>query len=817
MPSTVAKIWYGAPDNTGPCPQLLYLYDSSGNLIWRGEGVSITPADYAGGWNPTFSKVTGADSDGKNPTDTSTSSVSGTVSAATDQGTRVLTITYGGTRYFILLSVDGGTDNFTAYERPFGQGRVVVYMPASMIGSYAAQLTYSSSTARSANSGSNPIEGETEVSESYNEIPVKSYLDLERAPMKNTHAATKAYVDSVSTTLSTHAGSTSIHVPAQNTAGYVFLSDTTATSPGTWSAIVTSPSSSTTNAQLIGGKWIYDEIAALSAFKDKSLATSVASGNGNPVTSGAVYTEINKLSAFASKTLATSSTTISSSSTDAQVPTAKLVYQAIDALSSVYAADGHTHSGADITSGTIDKDRLPAASSSAKGAVTLTVYNSEGVATDSDSAAITPKAAKKVVDDAIASAAGSYAASGHKHAAGDIDSGTLAAARLPNATTSAKGGVIVGAGLSVSSGTVSVDYATCKTGLGLGSAAYKATGTGNGNIPVLDSNGKLDDSVIPSLAITDTFEANSQNAMLALSNAKKGDVCIRTDQNKCYILSADGYSTLANWKELKTPTDAVQSVNGKTGAVSLLVDDLYAVSGTKITLEALSVGDTYKLWTGNKIAAAINAVTGSNISIGSDQINDLMESTAILIGGETLSFGEVGVAVSDIAVAEYVTSVVNGLDLANTYAAKSHNHNASAINAGTLDKARLPDADASNKGAVVLAKAVSSGTTDTTNDTKAVTPKAAKQIADAAAASATAAAAKGKIYTFTGDGSTTDFTCTHGLGLSNVLVQVFNSSGQQVWVAVSKTSAAVTIKFAAAPAAADGQYTAVILGVAEAS
>ena len=89
------------------------------------------------------------------------------------------------------------------------------------------------------------------------------------------------------------------------------------------------------------------------------------------------------------------------------------------------------------------------------------------------------------------------------------------------------------------------------------------------------------------------------------------------------------------------------------------------------------------------------------------------------------------------------------------YAPKTHNHAASEITSGTLAAARLPDATTSAKGGVILAKSASSGTTDVTNDSKAVTPKAAKQIADAAAASATAAAAKGKIFTITGDGSAT--------------------------------------------------------------
>ena len=114
---------------------------------------------------------------------------------------------------------------------------------------------------------------------------------------------------------------------------------------------------------------------------------------------------------------------------------------------------------------------------------------------------------------------------------------------------------------------------------GLGSAAYKSTGTASGNVPVLDSNGKLAESVIPAVAITDTYEAASQTAMLALT-AQKGDICIRSDLNKSFVLQATPASTLANWKELKTPTDAVLSVNGKTGAVQLAAADVSAATST---------------------------------------------------------------------------------------------------------------------------------------------------------------------------------------------------------------------------------------------
>ncbi len=90
----------------------------------------------------------------------------------------------------------------------------------------------------------------------------------------------------------------------------------------------------------------------------------------------------------------------------------------------------------------------------------------------------------------------------------------------------------------------------------------------------LGSDGKILESLLPSIALVDTFEAASQTAMLALSTARRGDVCIRSDVNKTFILAADGYSTLANWKELRTPTDTVLSVAGKVGVVTLVKADV---------------------------------------------------------------------------------------------------------------------------------------------------------------------------------------------------------------------------------------------------
>lgn len=83
----------------------------------------------------------------------------------------------------------------------------------------------------------------------------------------------------------------------------------------------------------------------------------------------------------------------------------------------------------------------------------------------------------------------------------------------------------------------------------------------------LDASGKISENQLPALAVADVFEAGSQAAMLALT-AENGDICVRSDLNKSFILKQRPASTLANWVELRTPTDAVLSVIGLGGAIN---------------------------------------------------------------------------------------------------------------------------------------------------------------------------------------------------------------------------------------------------------
>ena len=178
-------------------------------------------------------------------------------------------------------------------------------------------------------------------------------------------------------------------------------------------------------------------------------------------------------------------------------------------------------------------------------------------------------------------------------------------------TVDAKGRVTAGAAIAVAD----LPSIPKSKVTGLGTAAALDTGTTAGKVVVVGADGKLPDALLPNLAISDTFEAASETVMLGL-NAQKGDICIRTDEGKSYILAASPASSVENWKWLKTPDCKVLSVNGKTGAVTLAAADVGAVPTTRkvngkalsadVTLSAADVGARANSWT--PTAADVGAV-----------------------------------------------------------------------------------------------------------------------------------------------------------------------------------------------------------------
>lgn len=106
-----------------------------------------------------------------------------------------------------------------------------------------------------------------------------------------------------------------------------------------------------------------------------------------------------------------------------------------------------------------------------------------------------------------------------------------------------------------------------------GTAASRDVGIAKGNVVEVGANGKIDEAVLPPLAITETYAVNDEAEMLAL-DAQKGDVAIRADEGKSYILKQTPATDRTNWLELKSPDCKVSSVNGKTGSVVLSTDDV---------------------------------------------------------------------------------------------------------------------------------------------------------------------------------------------------------------------------------------------------
>ena len=107
-------------------------------------------------------------------------------------------------------------------------------------------------------------------------------------------------------------------------------------------------------------------------------------------------------------------------------------------------------------------------------------------------------------------------------------------------------------------------------------------GAANG-VATLDGNTKIPSSQLPAIAITSTYVVASESSMLALT-VQEGDVAVRTDLNKSFILAGSDPTLISDWQELLSPTDLVQSVDGRTGTVSL--SDLYDAAGSAATAES---------------------------------------------------------------------------------------------------------------------------------------------------------------------------------------------------------------------------------------
>jgi hypothetical protein len=197
----------------------------------------------------------------------------------------------------------------------------------------------------------------------------------------------------------------------------------------------------------------------------------------------------------------------------------------------------------------------------------------------------------------------------------------------------------------------------------------------------LDGSGKINPSQLPALAITDTFVVASQLAMLALT-AEVGDIAVRTDLNKSFILRVTGATTLANWQELLTPTDAVSSVFGRSGTVTAQNGD-YTTDQVTETATKVFLTPTEKTAITHTNRASLDLVSGTNT--GDETITTIKSK----LGITTLSGSNTGDQdLSNLVVKN--TAIVGATKTKITYDAKG------LVTAGS-DATTADIADSSNK------------------------------------------------------------------------------------------------------------------------
>ena len=92
---------------------------------------------------------------------------------------------------------------------------------------------------------------------------------------------------------------------------------------------------------------------------------------------------------------------------------------------------------------------------------------------------------------------------------------------------------------------------------------------------------------VTAVALTTVQTASSQSAHLALTT-QEGDVVVRSDENKSYMRNSGTDGSMSDFTLLATPTDAVLSVNGNTGAITAaqIATAVEAASGSNTFTDA---------------------------------------------------------------------------------------------------------------------------------------------------------------------------------------------------------------------------------------
>lgn len=158
----------------------------------------------------------------------------------------------------------------------------------------------------------------------------------------------------------------------------------------------------------------------------------------------------------------------------------------------------------------------------------------------------------------------------------------------------------------------------------------------NGKADLL-ANGKVDPSQLPAIAINDVFTVGSLGAMLALT-AERGDIAIRTDEAKSYVLKADDPAVADNWVHLQSPSGGVASVNGQVGVVTITAAGLGAATQSALDAHLTDTDNPHDV-TPAQIGAATSTALSTHIGDTSNPhaVTAAQAGAVALTGNETVA------------------------------------------------------------------------------------------------------------------------------------------------------------------------------------
>lgn len=142
---------------------------------------------------------------------------------------------------------------------------------------------------------------------------------------------------------------------------------------------------------------------------------------------------------------------------------------------------------------------------------------------------------------------------------------------------------------------------------------------------VLDENGKIPVSVIPSIALTEPFVVDSEAEMLSL-DAQVGDIAKRTDLGYSFCLAASPASTLSNWIQLTD--DVLAQLGQSTGAASVgATGDNGTPTTVQLALQEKANKSTLSAQTGATTIGAVNSAGTATTVQGA--IGEKVDATVI--------------------------------------------------------------------------------------------------------------------------------------------------------------------------------------------